>query len=181
MRIKINKIQKMICMIVLIAMLIPGMALAQNSAGNSARQTFSQEELAQMLAPVALYPDALLSQMLMAATYPFDVVEADRWMTRNPYMTGEALDEALQAKDWDVSVLALCHYLKVLAMMSENLSWTAGLGDAFTNQEDDVMDTVQELRARARAEGNLSTTPEQRVVVEDRYISIEPVSPEYVY
>ncbi len=178
---QMNKIQKMICLIVLIAVLIPSVTKAQNSDGNYTRQTFSQEELAQMLAPVALYPDALLSQILMAATYPFDVVEADRWMTRNPYVTGEALDQALQAKDWDVSVLALCHYPKVLAMMSENLSWTARLGDAFTNQEDDVMDTVQELRARARAAGNLSTTPEQRVIVEDRYISIEPVSPEYVY
>jgi len=178
---RMNKIQKMICMIVLIAMLIPGMATAQDSAGSYTRQTFSQEELAQMLAPVALYPDALLSQILMAATYPFDVVEADRWMTRNPYVTGEALDQALQTKEWDVSVLALCHYPKVLAMMSENLSWTARLGDAFTNQQDDVMDTVQELRTRAREAGNLSTTPEQRVIVEDRYISIEPVSPEYVY
>ena len=168
-------------MIVLIAVLVSGTALAQSDTGNSARQTFSQEELAQMLAPVALYPDALLSQILMAATYPFEVVEADRWLTKNPYVTGDALDQALQSKDWDVSILALCHYPKVLAMMSENLSWTARLGDAFANQEEDVMDTVQELRARARAAGNLSTTPEQRVIVEDRYITIEPAAPDYVY
>lgn len=134
-----------------------------------------------MLAPIALYPDALLSQIMMAATYPFEVVEAERWVTRNPYVKGNALDEALQAKDWDVSVLALCHYPKILTMMSENLSWTARLGDAFANQEADVMDTVQDLRVRANAEGNLASTQEQRVIYDERYIRIEPVAPDYIY
>ncbi|MEE9912311.1 MAG: DUF3300 domain-containing protein [Deltaproteobacteria bacterium] len=177
----IKKLQRMILVIVLTAALISGVALAQDDAVNSSNRTFSQEELAQMLAPVALYPDALLSQILMAATYPFEVVEAERWVTRNPYVTGDQLDDALQSKDWDVSVLALCHYPKILTMMSENLSWTARLGDAFTSQEEEVMDAVQELRARARAAGNLSTTPEQKVVVEERYIYIEPAHPDYFY
>ncbi|KAF0154544.1 MAG: hypothetical protein FD159_2542 [Syntrophaceae bacterium] len=171
----------MICMIALIAVLIPCAAGAQGDAQTSSQQTFSNEELAQMLAPIALYPDALLSQILMAATYPFEVVEAERWLTKNPYVKGDALDEALQAKDWDVSVLALCHYPKVLTMMSENLNWTARLGDAFTNQEEDVMDTIQELRARARAAGNLATTPEQKVIIEERYIRIEPIGLDYIY
>lgn len=165
----------------LIAVLIPCGVSAQNDVQTSSNQTFSNEELTQMLAPIALYPDTLLSQILMAATYPFEVVEAERWMTKNPYTKGDALDEALQAKDWDVSVLALCHYPKVLTMMSENLSWTARLGDAFANQEQDVMNTVQELRARARAEGNLSTTKEQKVIVEERIIRIEPYSYDYLY
>ena len=178
----IKSLQKIICVIMLIAVLIPCVAGAQDDVQTSSRQTFSNEELAQMLAPVALYPDALLSQILMAATYPFEVVEAERWLTKNPYVTtNDALDEALQAKDWDVSVLSLCHYPKVLTMMSENLSWTARLGDAFTNQEQDVMDTVQELRGRARVAGNLSTTPEQKVIVEERYIRIEPIGPDYIY
>lgn len=173
--------QRLICVIMLIAMLVPWGASAEENEQVVPNQTFSQEELAQMLAPIALYPDALLSQILMASTYPFEVAEADRWLINNPYVTDDALDEALQAKDWDVSVLALCHYPKVLAMMSENLSWTASLGDAFANQEEDVMDAVQELRARAHEAGNLSTTGEQKVIVEERIIRIEPYSYDYFY
>lgn len=165
----------------LIAVLLPYGASAQENEQPAPNRTFSQEELAQMMAPVALYPDALLSQILMAAAYPFEVVEAQRWVSNNPYVTGDALDEALQSKDWDVSVLALCHYPKVLTMMTDNLSWTAALGDAFVNQEEDVMDTVQELRARAREAGNLSTTQEQKVIVEERIIRIEPYSYDYFY
>ena len=143
--------------------------------------TFSNEELAQMLAPIALYPDALLSQMLIAASYPFEIVEADRWLARNPQLRDEALDDALSQKDWDVSVLSLCHYPKVLTMMSENLNWTARLGDAFVNQQQDVMDTVQELRARASAQGALANTDEQKVIVEERIIRIEPAYYNYMY
>ena len=109
----LKNFKKMICLIALLVALIPCAAQAQNNIQPSAGQTFSNEELAQMLAPIALYPDPLLSQILMAATYPFEVVEAERWLTKNPYVTGDALDEALQAKDWDVSVLALCHYPKI--------------------------------------------------------------------
>lgn len=178
---KQNSFQKMICMIMLIAVLIPYGVSAQDDVQASSSQTFSNEELTQMLAPIALYPDSLLSQILIAATYPFDVVEAERWLTKNPYIKSDALDEALKAKDWDVSILSLCHYPKILTMMSENISWTARMGDAFANQEQDVMDTIQELRARARAAGNLSTTKEQNVIVEDRFIRVEPVNPEYIY
>lgn len=174
------KNKNIICVLLLL-MLIPCASFAQNDERAYSNQTFSNEELAQMLAPIALYPDPLLSQILMAATYPFEVAEAERWVTRNPYVKNEALDEALHTKDWDVSVLALCHYPKVLTMMSENLSWTARLGDAFTNQEEDVMDTVQELRARARAAGNLETTRQQKVIIEDRYIRIEPYAVDYIY
>lgn len=165
----------------LIALLVPVGLSAQDNEPSASVRTFSQEELAQMLAPVALYPDALLSQILMAAAYPFEVVEAERWVTNNPFVTGDALDEALQAKDWDVSVLALCHYPKVLTMMTDNLSWTAALGDAFVHQEEDVMDTVQDLRARAQEAGNLSTTDEQKVIVENRVIRIEPYNYDYFY
>jgi hypothetical protein len=144
-------------------------------------QQFSNEELAQMLAPIALYPDALLSQMLMAASYPFEVVEADKFLAKNPGLNSDALDNALKEKDWDVSVLSLCYYPTVLSMMTENLNWTARLGDAFVNQQEEVMDTVQELRAKAYAEGNITTTPEQKVIVEERIIRIETVSPDYMY
>ncbi len=144
-------------------------------------QQFSNEELAQMIAPVALYPDVLLSQVLIAASYPYEVAEADRWLSRNQNLTDEQLDEALQEKDWDVSILSLCYYPKVINMMAENLTWTAKLGDAFVYQQQDVMDTVQDLRARAAAQGNLNTTDEQRVIVEERVIRIEPAYYSYIY
>lgn len=173
--------RKIVLIFALALVLIPSALPAEENEQTGPPQTYSQEELAQMLAPIALYPDALLSQILMAAAYPFEVAEADRWLTNNPFVTGDDLDEALQAKDWDVSVLALCHYPKVLAMMSENLSWTASLGDAFTYQEDEVMDTVQDLRNRAYEAGNLATSDEQKVIVEERLIRIEPYSYHYFY
>ena len=120
---KTIKLKNIICGILLsLAVLCSWGAYASDRALNDAKQTFSNEELAQMLAPIALYPDPLLSQVLMAATYPFEVVEAERWVTKNPYLKKEALDEALQAKDWDVSVLALCHYPKVLTMLRKKIS-----------------------------------------------------------
>jgi len=161
--------------------LFSSVAAAQVQTRYEQTPTFSKEELAQMLAPIALYPDALLSQILIAASYPYEVVEADRWLDRNPNLTDEQLDEALLAKDWDVSVLSLCHYPKVIKMMAENLTWTAKLGDAFVYQREDVLDTVQDLRARAAAQGNLKSTDEQRVIVEERIIRIEPAYYHYLY
>lgn len=143
--------------------------------------TFTQEELDQMLAPIALYPDELLSQILMASTYPLEVVEADRWLKRNTSLTGARLDEALKDEPWDVSVKSLCYYPDVLSMMSENLNQTSNLGEAFLSQQDQVMDTVQRLREKARAQGNLRSTEQQTVVVEGPEIIIQPTNPEVVY
>jgi hypothetical protein len=175
----INRVIALVLMVLVI--LAPVWAQSQDNTEYSATQNFTREELAQMLAPIALYPDALLSQVLMAASYPFEVVEADRFLAKNPGLSGDALDNALKEKDWDVSVLSLCYYPKVLSMMTENLNWTARLGDAFVGQQQDVMDTVQELRGKAYAQGNITTTKEQKVIVEERVIRIETVSPDYVY
>jgi len=142
---------------------------------------FRPEELDQMLAPIALYPDSLLAQILMAATYPLEVVQADRWAKANRNLTGDQLNDALDNKDWDPSVKALVPFSQVLAMMSERLEWTQKLGDAFLDQENEVMDTVQKLRARAEAAGNLRDTEQQRVIVQENVIEIEPVQPEVVY
>ena len=98
----------------------------------------------------------LLAQMLMAATYPLEVVEAARWVGKNPNLKGDALDQALQDTDWDVSVKSLAHFPQVLAMMDEKIEWTTRVGDAFLAQKDDVMDTIQDLRAKAEAAGNLT-------------------------
>ena len=100
-------------------------------SARAAEGDYSREQLSQMLAPVALYPDALLAQVLMASTYPLEVVEADRWVKKNPMLTGSNLDDALKDKDWDASVKALCHVPELLALMSERLEETTDLGNAF--------------------------------------------------
>jgi len=141
---------------------------------------FSREELAQMLAPIALYPDSLLSQILMASTYPIEVVEADRWVSDHP-LTGNALDAALLDQDWDPSVKALCHFPSILAMMSERIGETTDLGNAFLDQEAEVMDMVQELRATAYEQGHLNTNAQQQVVVENGTYIIQPANTQYVY
>ena len=151
------------------------------TASQESSQSYNKEELAQMLAPIALYPDTVLSQVLMASTYPIEVIEADRWVKKNPDLKDEALDEALLEKDWDASVKALCHFPALLAMMSTKIAETANIGNAFLAQESEVMDTIQELRAKARAQGNLVTTSEQKVVVEKETIIIEPAVPDVIY
>jgi uncharacterized protein DUF3300 len=156
-------------------------AMPQNAGEQVQPKNFTKEELDQILAPIALYPDALLSQILMASTYPVQVVDADRWVRQNPNLTGAQLDEALQDKNWDVSVKSLCHFPRVLSAMSQNLDETTSLGNAFLAQQQDVMDTIQELRAKAQAQGNCVTTPQQRVVVEQGNIEIVPVNPEVIY
>jgi len=167
----------LICLLMLI-MVVPLSGFAQNEP--TARQ-FSQEELDQMLAPIALYPDSLLAQILMAATYPIEVVQADRWITANRNLEGDQLNDALDQEDWDPSVKALVPFQQVLSMMDERLEWTQKLGDAFLGQQGDVMDTVQQLRAKAQAAGNLKDTEEQNVTVENGDIEIEPAQPDVVY
>lgn len=142
---------------------------------------YSREELAQMLAPIALYPDALLAQVLMASTYPVEVVEADRWIRRNPSLKGEDLDAAILDIDWDPSVKAVCHFPSILSLMSERITETTHLGDAFLGQEAEVMDMVQELRAKAHAQNKLVSDSRQKVIVEREKIIIVPADPEVIY
>jgi hypothetical protein len=142
-------------------------------------------QLEQIAAPIALYPDPLLAQVLMAATYPLEVVMAARFVQANPGLKGAALDEALTAQSWDDSVKSLAAFPQVLAMMNENLAWTQRLGDASLGQQQELMDAIQRLRARARAQGVLTTTPQQVVTVETTQtppvIGIEPAAPDVVY
>jgi hypothetical protein len=156
--------------------------MAQDQATGAVQQyVYTQEQLDRLLAPIALYPDALLSQILMASTYPLEVVEADRWLKQNPGLTGDRLDDALKDATWDVSVKSLCHFPQVLAMMDEKLRETTDLGNAFLGQQDQVMDTIQKLRSSAYSQGNLKSTEQQRVVMQDRDIIIEPAYPDVVY
>lgn len=156
-------------------------AQAQASAAWRTQASYAQHELDQMLAPIALYPDALLAQVLMAATYPLEVVQAARFVQRNPGLGGQALERAVAPMGWDPSVAALTQFPSVLAMMSEELDWTQRLGEAFLAQRDQVMDTVQALRAKAYAAGSLRPTEQQQVIVQERVILIEPVRPGYLW
>ena len=153
----------------------------ENSSYPEPSEKFSREELTQMLAPIALYPDVLLSQVLMASTYPIEVIEADRWVKKNPELKDEDLDNALLAEAWDPSVKAVCYFPSILALMSERIAETTNLGNAFLAQEDEVMDIVQELRAKAKAQGNLANTSEQTIIVEKETIIIEPANPRVIY
>src|SRR5436309_975954 len=147
-----------------------------------AEQTvFKQEELDQILAPIALHPDPLGSQILMASTYPLEVVQADRWAKQNAKLKGDALTAALEKQDWDASVKSLVNFPQVLTMMSEKLDWTQKLGDAFLADQKVVLDTIQKLRAKAQESGNLKTTQEQTVIVEEKIIKIEPANPQVIY
>jgi len=168
--------------LVLLMAVPPGGIMAQGM--NSGEQmTFRQEELDQMLAPIALYPDELLSQILMAATYPLEVVEAARWVQANPNLRGDQLAAALEQREWDPSVKSLVNFPPILQMMSEKLEWTEILGDAFLAGQDQVMDTIQKLRQKAQAQGSLRTTNEQRVITDPltQTIVIEPANPQVVY
>jgi hypothetical protein len=144
--------------------------------------SFDTEQLEQLVAPIALYPDALLMQILMASTYPLEIIEADRWIGEKPELTGDALDKALLEEDWDPSVKSLTTLPSVLKQMSENLDWTQDLGDAFLAQENDLLDTVQRMRGLAYEAGNLETTEQQSVTQQqDKIIVIESPSPEVIY
>jgi uncharacterized membrane protein YgcG len=139
------------------------------------------EQLQQLVAPIALYPDSLVAQILAASTFPEQVVEADRWLQANPGVKDDALAQAVDKKTWDPSVKALTAFPSVLGNMDKNLSWTSSLGDAYYNQQQDVMDAVQVMRQKAQAAGNLKSTDQQTVTSQDSTIEIQPASPDVVY
>ena len=163
----------------------PSPSPAATDAAAKAEKPFSQQELEQLLAPIALYPDSLLAQVLMASTYPLEIVTAERWLKANPSLKGKALEDALQKETWDASVKSLTVFPQVLEMMSQKLDWTQKLGDAFLAQQQEVMATAQALRGKAVAEGTLKDSTEQKVVTEKTetttIIKIEPSNPEVVY
>jgi hypothetical protein len=158
-------------------------AQTDQSAGQSATEVVNQtpEELEQLVAPIALYPDALVSQILAGATYPTEIVEADRWVQDHPDLKGKDLADAVDQQPWDPSIKALTQFPSVLANMDKNLSWTSALGEAYINQPEDVMDAVQIMRARAQAAGNLKSNEQVKVQTEEKTIVIEPADPEVVY
>ena len=148
-------------------------------------QMLPAEQLNDLVAPIALYPDALLSQVLVASTYPLEVVEAQQWLQRNGSLKGQQLTEAARQQNWDASVQALVAFPDVLAKMNQDVQWTTALGNAFLAQQSDVMAAVQGMRARAQSNGRLSSTPQQTVTTETQggqaAIDIAPADPQVMY
>src|SRR5215475_9978711 len=167
---------------------LPLSASAQNqpsSPAPSGDQLLKPEELDALVAPIALYPDNLLSLVLMASTYPLEVVQADRWVKENKKLKGDEQKAAADTQGWDDSIKSLVATPDVLSMMSSRLDWTMKLGDAVLAQQPDVMDAIQRLRSKAEANNKLTTTKQQTVVKRQeqgrQIIAIEPTDPETIY
>src|SRR6266446_7434107 len=156
-------------------------AEAASPSSQAAEAAWSPDELDQLVAPIALYPDALVAQILAAASYPGEIDDADHWIQQRSDLKGEELAKAADSQSWDPSVKALTQFPSVLAMMNKNLSWTSALGDAYVSQPQNVLDAVQAMRQRAQQSGNLTSTPQEAVTTEGQTITIQPADPDVVY
>lgn len=172
MHININCLKSLL--LVLVVCLSAPLSVGALEGESSETYFFTDQELDNLLAPIALYPDPLLAEMLPASTYPTEIADAAAWLQSGGDISG------IDGQNWDESVKAVAHYPEILATMADDMDWIADLGDAFLNQQEDVTRAIQRLRARARAEGNLMSTDEQSVVVEDDSIEIIPAEPEYI-
>jgi uncharacterized membrane protein YgcG len=141
----------------------------------------SPEQLQQFVAPIALYPDALVAQILAAATYPDQIVEAGKWMKKNKNLQGDKLAKEVNKESWDPGVKALTQFPAVLANMNQNLAWTSELGDAWVNQQQDLNQAIQTMRQHAQQAGNLKSTPQETVNTSEQTIVIQPTAPDVVY
>jgi Protein of unknown function (DUF3300) len=158
-----------------------------SSASQSGQQSqapaagHTPQELQQLVAPIALYPDALVAQILAASTYPTQIVEAERWMQNHSNLKGEELAKEVDKQNWDPSVKAMAQFPSVLENMDKNLSWTSSLGEAYISQPQDMTDAVQTLRQQARSAGHLNNSEQEKVTTQGNTIIIEPANPEVVY
>jgi hypothetical protein len=172
--------------VVCAALTVPGFAVQAPAGGTAqalptASSAPTAEELKQLAAPIALYPDALVGQVLAGATYPTQVVEAEQWLQQNSSLKGEQLAAAVDKQPWDPSIKGLTQFPSVLQNMGQNLAWTSTLGEAYINDPQAVMKAIQTLRVEAKNAGNLKSTSEQTVTTEGQTIVIQPASPEVVY
>src|ERR1700692_3429423 len=152
---------------------------ASSQPAQAAQQ--SPEQLQQLAAPTALYPNALIAQILPAATYPDQIVEAGKWMEQNKSLQGDQLATEVDKQPWDASVKALTQFPAVLANMSRNLAWTSELGDTYVNQQQELSQAIQTMRERAKQAGNLNTTPQEKVETKGKTIVIQPAGTDVVY
>ena len=148
-------------------------------------QALTPDQLDDLVAPVALYPDPLVSQILVASTYPLELVQASQWLQRNPGLTGAALTQAAQQQNWDPSIQALVVFPDLVKRLNQDVTWTTNLGNAFLTQQADVMDAVQRMRLKAQQAGKLSSTSQQTVTTVNDYgqpvIEIQPANPQMIY
>src|SRR5271167_3358364 len=159
-----------------------GAQTASPPASQGEYATLSPDELDGLVAPIALYPVALVAQVLGAATFPYEIVDAIVWLKQNSALTGDALFKAVDQQSWDPSVKALTQFSSVLDNLAKNLAWTSALGEASATQQQDVMAAIQRMRAKAYAAGNLKSSPEIKVVQETpQTIVIQPANPQIVY
>jgi uncharacterized protein DUF3300 len=159
------------------------LAGVQNGYAQAPAQALQQspQQLQQLVAPIALYPDGLVAQILAAASYPDQVVEAEKWLEQHKNLTGDKLAKEVNKQHWDDSVKALTEFPAVLANMNQNLAWTSELGDAYVNQQQAVTQAVQNMRQKAQQAGNLKTTTQEKVTTQGQTIVIQPAAPEVVY
>jgi hypothetical protein len=186
MKMKLTKqvwIGLMCCFLVQFSTRASSFGPADQSTAQSSAPTAQQspEELQQLVAPIALYPDALVAQVLAASTYPTEIVEAERWMQSHSNLKGEELAGEVDKQPWDPSVKALTQFPSVLENMDKNLSWTSSLGDAYANQQQEVMDAVQAMRQQARKAGQLNSNEQESVTTQGNTVVIEPANPDMVY
>ncbi len=171
------------CAAIMAALSLP--VLAQNPQYQPQPSYQQQEPLSNLVAPIALYPDLLLSQVLAASTYPAEITQAQQWMQSNPSLRGRDLVEAAKQQNWDPSVQALVAFPDVVNMLTRDIQWTTDLGNAFLSNQAGVMDAIQQLRASARDNGRLTNTPQERVTTEQENgqsaIVIQPTDPQVVY
>ena len=158
-----------------------GQTPTQATPATATTATYAPGQMEALVAPIALYPDQLLAKVLIASTYPMDVVEANRWRQQNKNLSGSALDSALASQTWDDSIKQLAHTPEVLDMMDKQIGWTQKLGDAVLTDQAGMLKAVQRLRAKAQSNGKLTDTPQQKVVTENQTIIIQPAEPEKVY
>src|SRR5580693_10435898 len=173
--------RKIVAVVILGSLILLTSAPVESQLPDAPPAQQTPDELDQLVAPIALYPDALVAQVLAASVHPTEIVEADRWMQANTSLKGQALAQEVDQMPWDPSVKALTQFPSVLANMDKNLSWTSSLGEAYTNQEQDVMSAVQTMRQRAQNSGNLTSNTQQTVTSQGSTIVIQPANPQVIY
>jgi hypothetical protein len=183
-----NQTQQFLAILCALLLLQPQGYAWQQAAGNNQQQqqqTLAPDQLDSLVAPIALYPDPILSQVLVASTYPLEIVEADRWLKQNSGLKAQDLTKAAAKQPWDASVQALVALPDVLKQLDTNIDWTTDLGNAFLAQQADVMQAVQRLRMKAKDSGKLQSTPQQTVTTTNEggtnYVVIQPASPQVIY
>jgi uncharacterized membrane protein YgcG len=188
----------LVLLVALVTATETGLLLAQDAASQGSDQSqtappsseappeapyakLSKSQLERLVAPIALYPDALVAQILAASTFPTQLTDAETWLQTHPGLSSADLGKQVDQQSWDPSVKALVQYPSVLANLSKNLGWTSELGDAYYNQREDVMKAVQEMRKKAKKAGNLKSTPQLNVEEDEGRIDVVPVDPSVVY